>query len=252
MSASTIEPQVEEREDPEEVVAVEKHPRAIRWMHWVNFPLLTLMIYSGLRIYWAEDVYRIGLGDTTLFAFFPEAFYTLLQLDFNLANGMAWHFFFGWFFVINGALYLTFTVVTGEWRELVPERGSLRRAWHTLLHDLHLRDEEPPRRGLYNDAQRLTYTGVVVMGIGSVLTGFAIYKPTQLWWLVEVFGGYQPARAIHFALTIGFVLFFVVHIAQVVRAGWGNFWSMVSGYEKVPAGEVGATVGTGELEEDDR
>jgi PAS domain S-box-containing protein len=37
-----------------------KHPLAIRWFHWVNFPLLALMIWSGLWIYWANDVYRNG------------------------------------------------------------------------------------------------------------------------------------------------------------------------------------------------
>ena len=52
-----------------------KHPLAIRWCHWVNFPLLALMIWSGLWIYWANDVYRIGVGSVTLFKFFPESFY---------------------------------------------------------------------------------------------------------------------------------------------------------------------------------
>jgi hypothetical protein len=52
-----------------------KHPLAIRWCHWVNFPLLALMIWSGLWIYWANDVYRLGLSSFTLFRFFPEGFY---------------------------------------------------------------------------------------------------------------------------------------------------------------------------------
>lgn len=225
--------------DDEQVVAVERHPRSIRWMHWVNFPLLTIMIYSGLRIYWAERVYRIGLGDWTAFMFFPDGFNEALDLEFRLAIGMAWHFFFGWLFVINGVLYVLFTGVSGEWRELVPRRGSLRRAWQVFLHDIGVRDEKPPQWGMYNDAQRLTYSGVILMGLGSVLTGFAIYKPIQLGWLLVPFGGYQPARAIHFVLTLLFVGFFVVHIVQVVRAGWGGFWSMVTGYERVPAHELG-------------
>ena len=41
-------------------VVVEKHPLAIRWFHWVNFPVLSLMTWSGLWIYWANDVYRLG------------------------------------------------------------------------------------------------------------------------------------------------------------------------------------------------
>lgn len=37
-------------------------PRAIRWLHWINFPLLFIMMWSGLRIYWADDVYAFGIG----------------------------------------------------------------------------------------------------------------------------------------------------------------------------------------------
>lgn len=44
----------------------EKHSLAIRWLHWINFPLLALMIWSGALIYWANDVYRVGWGETTL------------------------------------------------------------------------------------------------------------------------------------------------------------------------------------------
>ncbi|HEX4591130.1 MAG TPA: thiosulfate reductase, partial [Gemmataceae bacterium] len=82
------------------------------------------------------------------------------------------------------------------------------------------------------------YTGVILMGFGSLVTGLVIYKPTQLDWLSVVLGGYQWARFEHFALTIGYVLFFVVHIAQVGRAGWNNFRAMVTGYELAPAEEA--------------
>jgi thiosulfate reductase cytochrome b subunit len=66
----------------------------------------------------------------------------------------------------------------------------------------------------------------------------AIYKPTQVWWLTALLGGYQWARLEHFALTVGYAAFFVIHIAQVVRAGWNNFRAMVTGYELVPAEEA--------------
>ena len=69
------------------------------------------------------------------------------------------------------------------------------------------------------------------MGVGSLLTGLAIYKPVQFEWLTAMFGGYQAARLLHFWLTVGYVLFFVVHVAQVIRAGWNNFRAMIIGYE---------------------
>src|ERR1041385_8986323 len=120
-----------------------KHPLAIRWFHWINFPVLCVMIWSGLCIYWANQVYRIGFGDRTLLAFFPDWFYHPLQsfdatghvvrpaiyhLDQRLAEGMAWHFLSMWFFVLNGLLYVLYTALSGEWRYLVPNRHTLREA----------------------------------------------------------------------------------------------------------------------------
>jgi thiosulfate reductase cytochrome b subunit len=207
-----------------------KHPRAIRWMHWFNVPVLGVMIWSGLLIYWANDVYSLRIGGTTLLHFFPDAFYRSLALDHQLARGMAYHFAFMWLFAINGLAYVVYTFVSGEWRHLVPNRGTPREAWNVILHDLHLR-KGPLPRAKFNGAQRLAYSGVVLMGAGSLLTGLAIYKPTELWWLTTLLGGYAWARWEHFALTVGYVVFFVVHISQVIRAGWNNFRAMVTGYE---------------------
>jgi thiosulfate reductase cytochrome b subunit len=209
-----------------------KHPRAVRWMHWVNVPVLALMIWSGLLIYWANDVYRIGWGSWTLFHFFPDGLYRALGVERRLAEGMAWHFTFMWLFAVNGVCYVLYTALSGEWRHLVPNRRSFGEAWLVLLHDLHLSKVEPPRRK-FNGAQQFAYTGVILMGAGSLLTGLAIYKPVQLAWLTALLGGYEWARWEHFWLTVGYVLFFLVHITQVVRAGWNNFRAMVSGYELV-------------------
>jgi thiosulfate reductase cytochrome b subunit len=213
-----------------------KHPRAIRWMHWINVPVLTGMIWSGLLIYWANDVYRVGFGQVTLFHFFPAAFYEALNLEHRLAEGMAWHFLFMWFFAINGVLYVGYTAVSGEWRHLLPNRHTFREAIDVVLHDLHLRKGPLPHRK-FNGAQRLAYTGIIAMAAGSLLTGLAIYKPVQFAWLTWLLGGYEAARLEHFWLTMGYVVFFLIHIAQVIRAGWNNFRAMVTGYELVPAEE---------------
>jgi thiosulfate reductase cytochrome b subunit len=205
-----------------------KHLLAIRWFHWVNFPLLGIMIWSGILIYWAYSPYHIGS-----FHIFPKWFVDLFGIEFRLAEGMALHFLFMWFFVINGILYLSYTLISGEWRLLVPRSPTaLRDAWHVFLHDLHLRKELPPQEK-YNAAQQIAYTGIIVMGIGSVLTGLAIYRPVQLAWLTALCGGYAGARLIHFLLAMGYVGFFAIHILQVVLAGWNNFRSMVVGYELV-------------------
>jgi len=199
-----------------------KHPLAIRWFHWINFPLLAMMIFSGLLIYWAYPAYFT----------FDQKIWRALHVNNRLAEGMALHFFFMWLFGINGLLYAGYTIVSGEWRELVPNRHTLRDAWHVVLHDLRLR-KEPLPHVKFNGAQKLAYTGVIVMGVFSLLTGLAIYKPVQFAWLSFLFGGYQGARFLHFWLTVGYVAFFLVHVAQVIRAGWNNFRAMVIGVEAV-------------------
>jgi thiosulfate reductase cytochrome b subunit len=210
-----------------------KHPLAIRWFHWINFPLLALMIWSGVLIYWAYPAYRIGIGDFTLVKMnLDQTTWRSLKVNNRLAEGMALHFFFMWLFAVNGVAYVAYTLFSGEWRELLPNRHTLRDAWNVLLHDLRIRKEPLPRTK-FNGAQKLAYTGVVVMGLGSLLTGLAIYKPVQLAWLTAMFGGYPTARFFHFWLTVGYVAFFVVHIAQVIRAGWNNFRAMVIGVEVV-------------------
>ena len=225
----------------EERITVErleaKHPRAIRWLHWINFPLLALMLWSGLLIYWANDVYRVGLGSVTVFHFFPDGFYNALGVDHRLAEGMAWHFFLAWFFTLNGIAYVLYTAISGEWRYLVPTRQSFVDAFYVMLHDLGLRKTAPPQTK-YNGAQQIAYTGIILMGAGSVVTGLAIWKSVQFGWLTTLLGGYEAARWEHFLLACGYVLFFLVHVAQVVRAGWNNFRSMVCGFEIVNVKEA--------------
>ncbi len=210
---------------------VHKHPLAIRWFHWLNFPILFVMIWSGLLIYWAYDPYKITVGSTVLVQFFPDSFYKWLGVPFRLAEGQSWHFVFQWLFIVNGILYVGYTFLSGEWRLLLPNRNSFREAWLVVLHDLHIRKMAPPQ-SKYNAAQRIAYSAIIVMGAGSALTGYAIYKPTQLNWLTWLMGGYETARLLHFALTIGYVLFFAIHIFQVILAGWHNFQSMITGFEK--------------------
>ena len=209
---------------------VHKHPLAIRWFHWINFPVLLVMIWSGMLIYWAYDPYKITVGGYTLVSFFPDWFYNALGWSRRLAEGMAWHFVFMWLFLLNGLAYVIYTFVSGEWRHLVPGRKSFREAIEVTLYDLGLRKTQPPFIK-YNGAQKIAYFAIMIMGIGSALTGYAIYKPTQFYWLTALVGGYETARLIHFALTIGYGLFFFIHIAQVARAGWHNFQSMITGFE---------------------
>lgn len=211
---------------------VEKHSLAIRWLHWINFPLLAIMIWSGILIYWANDVYRIGWNKTTVLKFFPDSFYTAFNIPFRLAEGMSLHFVFMWLFAINGLVYLVYLLLSGEYKLIFPNKKSLKESILVVLHDLHIKRGLPPQKK-YNAAQRIAYTMVLVMGAGSFFTGIAIYKPVQFKLICALLGGYEWARIEHFTLTLLFTLFFIVHIVQVILAGFNNFRSMITGFEIV-------------------
>jgi thiosulfate reductase cytochrome b subunit len=222
-----------------------KHPLAIRWMHWINFPVLFTMIWSGMLIYWNDSdnayqhphaIYRVGIGPITLVRFFPEWFWKAMNAPYHVTQGLGYHFFFAWIFAINGFFYVLFTILSGEWHFVLPDRNSFKEAIQVTLVDLHLSKKLPPQKK-YNGAQKIAYTSVIVMGAGSLLTGLAIYKPTQLHWLTTLLGGYEMARWEHFWLALSFCGFFAVHVTQVVLAGWNNFRSMVSGLEVKSAEE---------------
>lgn len=173
------------------VTIKEKQPVIIRWVHWLNLPLLFIMIGSGIRIYWAEQAYGK----------IPDTVVENLDISYHLADGMGWHFFIMWPFMINGLIYII---------ALLSQKH-----WNTS----------------YSKVQKISYTVIIIIGIGSVLSGLAIYKPVQLGWLVSLMGGYANSRLIHFILMISIVIFSVVHVLQVVRHGWNNFRSMIAGYE---------------------
>jgi len=237
-------PQVTDTEEmPMKIVA--KHSLAIRWFHWINFPAIMLMMWSGMLIYWANDVYKLYS-----FHFFPDWFYApvvdgfsihaakeqevpLYNLRFRLAEGMGWHFLFFWIFTFNGLLYVGYLVFSRQWREIVPDRNSWKESIQVVLHDLKIRKKPLPRRK-YNAAQKIAYSGVILIGLAMLVSGFAIYKPAQLGFLLPFLGGYEMAREIHFIGTMLLVAFFFVHVFQVIRTGWNNFRGMVTGKEIVP------------------
>lgn len=207
--------------DDKTITIIEKHSRILRWTHWINFPLLSIMIWSGVLIYWANDAYIT----------IPENVSTFFSINNRLAEGMAWHFFVMWLYVINGMVYLTYMLISSEWKTLVPTKTTFKQVLPVILYELKLIKHAPPLEGKFNSAQKIAYSCAILMGIGTIITGLAIYKPVTLGGLTSLLGGYKAARFEHFLFMIGFVLFFIVHIIQVARAGWNNFRSMLAGYE---------------------
>lgn len=154
----------------------------------------------------------------------------------DLAAGRRWHFFFAWLFVANGIVYLGYSLVTGHLRrDLVPSLRQLSPAhlWHEVLDHARLRFPEGEEARRYNALQKLTY--LLVIGIllpTIVLTGMTMSPGMDAAFpvLVDLLGGRQSARTIHFIVATSLVLFLVVHVAMVVLSGpWNNMRSMITG-----------------------
>jgi thiosulfate reductase cytochrome b subunit len=153
-----------------------------------------------------------------------------------LALGRRWHFFFAWVFAINGAILIANAVVSGHlrrdlaptWRQLAP-RHVLQEIWDHLR--LRFPKGEAARR--YNVLQKLAYLAVLVVLLPlMVLTGMTMSPSLDAIFpfLLELFGGRQSARSIHFIVASLIVLFFFVHIVMVVLSGtWNNVRSMITG-----------------------
>jgi thiosulfate reductase cytochrome b subunit len=192
-------------------------PWVIRVTHWNNVVLLVILAGSGLRILAAfPSLGPVGepYGWYPLQGGAPPA---LLTIGEWLAGARHWHFAFAWFFVANALVYTVFLFASGEWRQrLFFPRRDARNAWGTVLHDLRLRRDAPPREGLYNGMQRLAYTLVLAVAPLLVLSGLSMYKPVQLPRLTALLGGYDVARAIHLLVLVALALFTVVHVAQVI------------------------------------
>lgn len=203
-----------------EKIIREKHSLILRITHWLNVPVLSVMIWSGLLIYWANPVYLP----------IPENIGPF-RIHHRLAEGMGWHFLMMWPFVVNGIVFVINLFVSGNWKELFPDNKTFQKLIPFILFDLHLNKQCPVFEGKYNPAQRVIYPAVILMGLGSIISGLAIYKPVQAGFLSQMLGGYESSRFLHFLCMSGILLFIPVHLIQVARSGWNNFRAMVAGYE---------------------
>ena len=206
---------MEATDRPERWKGRRAQPLLIRLTHWLNVPLLLLMAGSGLQIFSAYP----ALGPRgALYGWYPWDGIpppTWARFGGWLAGARHWHFALGWFLVLNGIVYLSYMVARGEWRRrgFLPHRDT-RNAILMLVYYLRLRWVTPPI-DFYNGLQRLAYSSIMVIALAEVLSGLAIYKPVQLWWLGSLFGGYDGARAVHL-LGLGLLaLFTVMHLVMV-------------------------------------
>lgn len=163
----------------------------------------------------------------------------------DLAAGRLWHFFFAWVFVLNGFAYVFWGVARRHIRrDLLPSRDQLRPShiWAEVREHARLRFARGDEARRYNVLQKGTYLlvlfGLLPMMIGTGLTmapGIDAAWP----WLLELFGGRQAARTLHFLTAAGLVLFVLLHVVLVVVSGlFNNIRSMITGWYVIDLGDA--------------
>jgi thiosulfate reductase cytochrome b subunit len=152
----------------------------------------------------------------------------------DLAAGRRWHFLFAWAFVLNGAAYLVYAILSGHaWRRLLPTGEDLKGIRSTVAEHLRFHFPHGEEARHYNVLQKLTYLVIIFVVLPLVvLTGLTMSPGMNaaLPELVTVFGGRQSARTIHFLAAGALVLFVLVHVGLVLVSGfWNLMRSMITG-----------------------
>ncbi|MEI4262442.1 cytochrome b/b6 domain-containing protein [Roseovarius sp. D0-M9] len=170
---------------------------------------------------------------------FPS--WSTIPSSYNLALARRWHLTFAWVLALGITCYAAWSLVNGHFRrDLLPKRRELRLAhiWREIRHHATLNFPKGAAAASYNVLQKLSYISVVVVAIPVVvLTGLTM-SPSMVasWpWLLDVFGGRQSARSIHFIVAMFLVLFVIVHLVMVLLAGpFNEVRSMITGWFRLP------------------
>lgn len=157
----------------------------------------------------------------------------------SLAMGRLWHFFFAWLFVINGIAYVAYAIFSGHLsRDLLPTRTELRNTGRSIRDHLLFRHETGEAARRYNVLQNLAYLGVIFGLLPLVIIAGMAMSPRLdavfTGW-VDLLGGRQSARTLHFLAAAGLLLFVLVHVFEVLISGaWNQIRSMVTGWYALP------------------
>ncbi len=230
----------------------EGHRRWVRICHWVVvlsfFTLavtgfLILMVHP--RLYWGE----VGNDLTPAILELPisnnhrpsewEQTVTFAELNHEAVSanrtylifnqngwGRSLHFLAAWFLLASGLFYAVAGIITGHlWRDLIPRARELvpSTLWQDLKDHVHLQFGSAGGGPPYGVLQRCAYASVVFIVLPLMfVTGLAMSPAVTAAYpiLLDLFGGYQSARSVHFFGFSALVLFLIVHVAMVVLTGF--------------------------------
>jgi thiosulfate reductase cytochrome b subunit len=167
--------------------------------HGLNIISLVVMISSGLQIYNANPVF--GGRDGWHFPNF-------LLLGGWLAGGRDWHFAMMSIFSLNLFVYGVYIFVTKRWQRRFVSSNDIQA----------LKISQNPKRKNYA-WHRLIYTIIIPILLLAIVSGLAMYKPAQLWWLSGLFGNWQILRIFHFVTVPIVIIFTLTHSLLAIKVG---------------------------------
>ncbi len=206
----------------------------VRVTHWITVIAFFALLVSGLeivvshpRFYWGE----VGNVNThPLFTIpIPSSRGTVpTGYEYVMPDQNGWsrylHFQAAWVLAITALVYGIWSVLTGHlWNNLLPKRGDWgwRAVWEVMAK--YLRRTRPEEDQSYNSVQRIAYLAVILVLFPMIIwTGLALSPAfdSAFPFVVDVLGGRQSARTLHFFLTGLLVLFLVVHVTMVYLGGF--------------------------------
>jgi len=230
----------------------EGHARWVRLSHWIVTLSVLTLVFSGFeilmvhpRLYWGKagnDLtpallelpisrnYKHGGYDTPVPLTESASGPVSARRTYDIFNQNGWgrslHFLAAWFLVLPGVIYLLLGVFGGHFRSHVLPRArelAPRRFWRDVANHLRLRIPAAGGGPQYGPLQKCAYSFVVfVVAPLMVATGLTMSPAVTARFpsLLDVFGGYQSARTIHFFASAVLVLFVVVHVVMVIRSGF--------------------------------
>jgi thiosulfate reductase cytochrome b subunit len=199
------------------------HPAVVRLCHWTIAFALAVLIPSGLEVFAAFPSFGDKIPQIDLVVPPPA-----LRLGGWLGGALQWHFTGAWLLTIMLASYIAYQAITRNGHQVLFVARDVRGVWPMARHYFFF-GPKPVVTDIYNPLQKMAYSVVVLLALLSIVTGFALYKPVHLSWLVDAMGGFRMVRLWHFTAMCGVLAFIPGHLLMVALHGWRNFASMWTG-----------------------
>ena len=204
-----------------------KHALATRLWHWTNLVCLVVLFMSGLnisnahkRLYWGHW----GFAEEHAWLVLPRfPDWMTIPGSYNLAMAREWHLLMAWVFALGLLAFMIASLANRHFkRDLVTSFAEWkpRAIWADVKK--HLKLDFTHEGSKFNFLQKLAY-GVVIFIMLPVMifSGIAMSPAMDANWplIVDLFGGRQSARSVHFIVAWALVAFLVLHVLLVLLSG---------------------------------